>query len=245
MDEKHPVIALDKVSFAYDNGPRILNQLDFRFYEGERLGLLAPNGSGKTTFFHVIMGLLKPQQGTMKIFGQPVHKEKDFVSVRRRIGLLFQDSDDQLFCPTVLEDICFGPLNMGKSKEEAVAVSRKTLGFLGLEGYENKNTFQLSGGEKRLVSLASVLAMQPEILLLDEPLTGLDIKTREIIREVLLNVHLSYIIISHDLDFLSVTTRSLYTLENGKIYPDNQVYYHHHEHAHLFGNRPHRHEPSE
>lgn len=243
MDNKQPVVELQGISFAYTDGRQVLDNLDFTFCEGDRIGLLAPNGSGKTTFFHVIMGLLKPQRGEITVFGHAVKKEKDYIRVRRRIGLLFQDADDQLFCPTVLEDVAFGPLNMGKSKAEALAVSRDTLGFLGLAGYENKLTFQLSGGEKRLVALASVLAMKPEVLLLDEPLTGLDIKTQQVIKELLPDLGLSYIIISHDLDFLTTTTASIYTLEAGKIHLDDQPHYHLHEHAHLLGNRPHRHEP--
>lgn len=243
MDKKQPVIEFQQVSFAYPGSRQVLDNLDFIFCEGDRIGLLAPNGSGKTTFFHVIMGLLKPQAGVIKIFGQPMKNEKDYIRVRRRVGLLFQDADDQLFCPTVLEDVAFGPLNMGRSKAEALAVSRDTLGFLGLTGYEKKVTFQLSGGEKRLVALASVLSMKPEVLLLDEPLTGLDIKTQQVIKNLLPGLGLSYIIISHDLDFLTTTTESIYTLDAGKIKLDDRPHYHHHEHAHLLGNRPHRHDP--
>ena len=138
-----------------------MKNLDFEFHKGDRIGLVAPNGSGKTTLFHVIMGLLKPSAGRIVIFGQTRRKEKDFIDVRHRIGLLFQDADDQLFSPTVLEDVAFGPLNLGKTKQEALDISRRTLSFLGLSGFENRITFKLSGGEKRLVSLATILAMEP------------------------------------------------------------------------------------
>ena len=154
---------------------------------------------------------------------------------------MFQDADDQLFCPTVLEDVAFGPLNMGRKKADALALSRDILAFLGLEGYEERVTFHLSGGEKRLVSLASVLAMEPEVLLLDEPLTGLDTRTRRLIPDILGKIGLSYIVISHNIDFLLSTTGRVFTLEQGKMVLDPHIHHHQHEHAHLFGDRPHQH----
>ncbi|MEW6079137.1 MAG: energy-coupling factor ABC transporter ATP-binding protein [Thermodesulfobacteriota bacterium] len=239
--QRQPVIELSGIEFSYPGADPVFRGLDFSFFSGDRVGLLAPNGSGKTTFFLMIMGLIRPDKGEVKIFGQPARREKDFVRIRQRIGLLFQDADDQLFCPTVLEDVAFGPMNMGKPKSEAMEIARKTLAFLGLTGYEDKITFQLSGGEKRLVSLAAVLAMKPEVLLLDEPLTGLDIRTRKIIPDILRQIDLSYIIISHNIDFLLSTTRAIYTLDQGKIILDPHVHHHQHEHAHLFGDRPHQH----
>src|SRR6056297_2286431 len=127
MADKQPVIELIDICFAYPDGRAIFKELNFNFYSGDRIGLLSPNGSGKTTFFHLIMGLLKPQSGTIKFYGKPLRREKDYTGLRRRVGLLFQDADDQLFCPTVLEDVAFGPLNMGKSRKEAKAVSRDIL----------------------------------------------------------------------------------------------------------------------
>ena len=133
---------------------------------------MGPNGSGKTTLFHIIMGLLTPSSGTIEFFGKPVKTEKDFRKVYKKVGLLFQDADDQLFSPTVLEDVAFGPLNLGKSKLEARNIAQNTLERLGIAHFENRVTHKLSGGEKRLVALATVLSMEPELLLLDEPNTG-------------------------------------------------------------------------
>jgi cobalt/nickel transport system ATP-binding protein len=240
-ERKEHIIEMSGINFSYPGAGRIFDGLDFTLHDGERVGLLAPNGSGKTTFFHMIMGLIKPDKGSLRIFGEPVLRERDFVRVRRRIGLLFQDADDQLFCPTVLEDVAFGPLNTGKRKSEAVAVARDVLRSLGLEGYEDKITFHLSGGEKRLVSLAAVLAMEPEVLLLDEPLTGLDVRTRRAIHDILHSLHLTYIIISHNIEFLASTTDKIYTLEEGKIILDTKIHHHRHEHAHMFGDLPHQH----
>jgi len=163
MNSEAPIINLKNVDFKYPSGQTVLNQLNFKFFRGDRIGLIAPNGSGKTTLFHLIMGLNKPVSGQIELFGQPVTTAKHFEAVRRRIGLLFQDPDDQLFSPSVKEDVAFGPLNLGKSIEEAQEIVRRTLAYLGLEGFEDRITFKLSGGEKRLVSLATILAMEPEV----------------------------------------------------------------------------------
>jgi cobalt/nickel transport system ATP-binding protein len=241
MTISEPIIDLKQVNFSYPGGPAVLRELDFTLRPGERIGIMAPNGSGKTTLFHLIMGLAKPFGGQVTIFGQARREERDFAEVRRRIGLLFQDPDDQLFSPTVLEDVAFGPLNLGKTKAEAVAVARRTLSFLGLDGFEDRITFKLSGGEKRLVSLAAVLAMEPEVLLLDEPVNGLDTRTRVRLMDILRGLDLSYILISHELDFLTATTNVIYTMESGHVRLDHELHVHQHIHAHPLGANPHEH----
>lgn len=244
MNKNELLIHLEGISVSYPGGPQVLSNLDFHFHRGDRVGLIAPNGSGKTTLLHLIMGLLKPSAGRIEIFGKPAQDEKDFRDVRRRIGLLFQDADDQLFSPTVLEDVAFGPLNLGKSKEEAIQIAQKTLAFLGLNGFEDRITFKLSGGEKRLVSLATVLAMEPEILLLDEPITGLDMKTIAKLKEIMSGINLSYLIISHDFDFLAEIVDAIYTMADGKILLDKELHLHEHFHAHELGTYPHQHDMS-
>jgi cobalt/nickel transport system ATP-binding protein len=242
MNKNNLLINLEGVSFNYPGGPPVLNQLDFKLSRGCRVGLIAPNGSGKTTLLHLIMGLLKPTAGRIQIFGKVTKDEKNFADVRRKIGLLFQDADDQLFSPTVLEDVAFGPLNLGKPKNEALQIARKTLDFLDLHGFEDRITFKLSGGEKRLISLATVLAMEPEVLLLDEPVNGLDTKTKAKLKEVLSDLDLSFILISHDFDFLTETADAIYTMQDGKILLDKELHLHEHVHAHEHGVYPHRHE---
>jgi len=241
MDSKTPIINLKHIQFSYPGGKVVLDHLDFRLYAGDRLGLIAPNGSGKTTFFHLIMGLNKPTSGKIELFGKPVSTAKDFEEVRRRIGLLFQDPDDQLFSPTVIEDVAFGPLNLGKSKQDALNIARRTLADLGLEAFEDRMTFKLSGGEKRLVSLATVLAMEPEVLLLDEPLTGLDSDTSSKLIEIIGNLDLSFIIISHDVDFLLSVTDQICTLTHGQISFEKDSHIHVHQHVHAHGGHPHSH----
>ena len=235
------LIELKNIDFGYSGGHKVLNNLDFVLKKGDKIGLAAPNGSGKTTFFHVIMGLLKPTAGLIFLFGNEMKSEKDFSKIRHRIGLLFQDADDQLFSPTVLEDVAFGPLNMGMSKDEAIEISKKTLKYLGLDGFENRITFKLSGGEKRLVSLATILSMDPDVLLLDEPTSGLDEKTKNHLKTVLCELDISYVLISHEFDFLSETTNAIYAMDDGKINMDEILHIHSHRHAHKVGRLPHKH----
>lgn len=241
MKTKDIVIQLNEVSFGYPGGKQVLDGLDFTLCRGEKIGLVAPNGSGKTTLFHVIMGLLKPRGGTIRIFGKEIGSEQGFREVRRKIGLLFQDADDQLFSPTVLEDVAFGPLNLGKSREEAIELSNKTLHFLGLDGFQERITYKLSGGEKKLAALATVLAMQPEVLLLDEPIAGLDVATKQKLTGILNNLDLACIIISHEFDFLRAVADHIYAMEGGKVLMDEEVHIHVHEHAHRQGKHPHKH----
>ncbi len=141
------LIKLEGISFSYPENGQVLKDLSFRLHEKERVGLIGPNGSGKTTLFHIIMGLLRPSSGEIEIFGKQVKEEKDFWPIRQKIGLLFQDADDQLFSATVLEDVAFGPLNQGKSVREAKDAAKETLNSLGLSGFEDRITYKLSGGE--------------------------------------------------------------------------------------------------
>lgn len=241
MENNDLIIHLKNITFSYPGCDPVLEKLNLQFQKGSKIGLMGSNGSGKTTLFHIIMGLLKPSAGKIEIFNTPVETENDFRRVREKIGLLFQDADDQLFSPTVLEDVAFGPLNLGKTKSDAMDIAKNTLDFLGLNGFEERITYKLSGGEKKLVSLATVLAMEPEVLLLDEPTNGLDDKTKAMIKNVLMNLDLSYILISHEIDFLADITDSIYTLQSGAIDYDREIRVHHHVHAHPHGAYEHEH----
>jgi cobalt/nickel transport system ATP-binding protein len=217
LDEPDRIIRLEKIRFAYTPSNPVFSDLEFSFTKKERAGLVGPNGSGKTTLVHLIMGLLRPDAGRVEIFGREREREADFFEVRARIGFLFQDPDDQLFCPTVAEDVAFGPLNLGKPKEEVRAVVKETLQRLGLAGFEDRVTYKLSGGEKRLVSLATILAMKPDMLLLDEPVAGLDEETTDRLAGLLLASGLPYLVISHDREFLHRTTEGLYQMDSGRV----------------------------
>ena len=242
MDKNSLMINLSDISFAYPGGGApVLDKVNLELHQGERVGLIGPNGSGKTTLLHIIMGLLKPSSGNIEIFGKNVREEKDFRDVRQRIGLLFQDADDQLFNPTVLEDVAFGPLNLGKPQDEAMEIAHKTLELLGLSGLGERVTYKLSGGEKKLVSFATVLAMEPEVLLLDEPTTGLDEATEKRIVDILKGLDFAYIFVSHDIDLLMETTHRVGYMIDGKVSIDEERVPHTHVHVHEHGRHTHRH----
>jgi cobalt/nickel transport system ATP-binding protein len=212
-----PLIRFDGVAFAYGPERPVLTDCGFCLEGGQRLALLGANGSGKTTLLHLIVGLLRPTAGRIEAFGKPRAAEADFHEVRRRAGLLFQDADDQLFCPTVAEDVAFGPLNLGKPRDEVRHVVAETLHSLGLAGYEHRITYRLSGGEKRLVALATVLAMQPDVLLLDEPTAGLDEAATARLIEVLARLPQAMIVASHNRPFWQAVTQQAIELHAGRI----------------------------
>lgn len=208
---------LDKVTFAYDRARPVLAGIDFQLRPRERVAIEGSNGAGKTTLFHLMVGLLRPVSGRIVAFGGERHSEADFHEVRARCGLLFQDADDQLFCPTVAEDVAFGPLNLGRSRAEARSAVARTLAMVGLSGFEDRVTYKLSGGEKRLVSLAAVLAMDPEVLLLDEPSNALDRQARERLLGILAGLPQALVIVSHDGDLLDRLATRRVRLVDGRL----------------------------
>jgi cobalt/nickel transport system ATP-binding protein len=242
MDKSFDPIDLAEIRFSYPSGRPVFSGADFQLKTREKVGLIGPNGSGKSTLLHIIMGLLRPLSGTVSLFGHPVRTEAEFRQSRSRIGLLFQNADDQLFSPTVLEDVAFGLLNMGVKPAEARLKSMEMLEKLDLLGFEDRVTHRLSGGEKKLVALATVLVMEPEVLLLDEPTTGLDEKTNRRIIEILNDFDMGVVIVSHEYDFLARTTRNIYCMKEGKIiYNGASSSLHSHYHIHEGGVVPHAH----
>ncbi|XOF32485.1 MAG: energy-coupling factor ABC transporter ATP-binding protein [Candidatus Electrothrix sp. YB6] len=236
-----PLVQLQQVSFSYPDGRQILGRIDMSIGYRQKIGLIGPNGSGKTTLLHLIMGLHRPAEGKLLFKGDELTDKDGFRQLRRNIGLVFQDADDQLFSATVLEDVAFGPLNLGKTPEEAIQISVTTLEKLGLGGLKDQVTHRLSGGEKKLVSIATVLSMQPEAILLDEPTNNLDPAIRERLIALLNKLDISYLIISHDWDFLSATCTDLYTLNQGRVVHSGTERLHLHRHAHTCGEHPHDH----
>ncbi|WP_371170636.1 energy-coupling factor ABC transporter ATP-binding protein [Aliiroseovarius sp. 2305UL8-7] len=209
-----PLIELSDIHFAYPTLDPVLEGASMQLEAGERLSLVGPNGAGKSTLLKIIMGLLVPTQGTITAFGTPRNEEADFHELRRRIGFVFQDADDQLFCPTVAEDVAFGPLNLGKSKDEALAIVDDVLGRLGLMHLRDRVTHKLSGGEKRLVTLATVLAMEPEVLILDEPTNALDPDNYARLVDILKGLDQAIILVSHDPEFRAEIAPDGYVLKD-------------------------------
>jgi cobalt/nickel transport system ATP-binding protein len=207
-----PLIEMRSLRFGYARGKRLFEGLDFTLLEGERVGVVGANGTGKSTLLRLIMGLEMPEGGELHILGEKREKEEDFFEVRRLLGFLFQDTEDQLFCPTVEEDIAFGPLNLGHSHEEARAIVGECTRTLGIQGLEKEVTHRLSGGEKRLVALASVMAMQPLCYILDEPTSGLDETHAGLLLRYLKEHARTALIASHDRSFLAGVTDRIVTL---------------------------------
>lgn len=238
-----PLIELRKIRYAYPGSGRpALDGVDFKAAAGSRAGIIGPNGGGKTTLLLCMVGLIKPDSGEILYQGRMVAGEKDFRLLRRDVGYLFQNSDDQLFSPTVLEDVAFGPLNLGLAPDQARDRAERALADLGLAGYGPRLTHKLSGGEKRLVSLATVLSMEPKALLLDEPTTGLDPDTRERLIDIVNGLDKTLVVVSHDWDFLNRTVNDIWAMREGCLVQADREVLHEHIHAHQHGDMPHFHE---
>jgi cobalt/nickel transport system ATP-binding protein len=234
-----PLIDLQDIAFGYPAHP-VLSAVNFHLHPGERVALLGENGAGKTTLLQLMVGLHKPSAGRIHAFGRERRSEQEFREVRARAGLLFQDADDQLFCPTVLEDVVFGPLNLGRTQNEAEAIAREVLDSLGLTHYAGRVTHKLSGGEKRMVSLATVLAMQPQVLLMDEPTNGLDEKAEQRLLEHLESLPQAMVFVSHDRKLVErLANRAVLiqdgTLVEGIMHSHPHLHTHSHLHIHAAG----------
>jgi len=166
------VIEIQHLSYYYPDGTPALRDVDLEIYENESVAILGPNGAGKSTLLYHLNGTLAGD-GKVTVLGIPVKKE-NLKEIRKRVGLVFQNPDDQLFCPTVFDDVAFGPLNMGLSEDQVRLRVEKALGMMGLKGFEGRSAHHLSEGEKKRVALATVLSMDSEILALDEPTDNLD-----------------------------------------------------------------------
>lgn len=216
-----PLIEVDQLRYRYETGVEALRGVDFRLYPGETVVLLGANGSGKTTFVLHLNGLLTGE-GSVRVCGLPVEK-RNLAAIRQKLGLVFQDPDEQLFMPTVLEDVCFGPLSHGLSPAEAMARARHALEMTGMPNMEQRAPYHLSAGEKRRVALAGVLAMRPEILVLDEPTTFLDPPAQQRLVKILAGLDQARILVTHNLNLARrLATRAVF-FEKGRIAGEGTV----------------------
>ncbi|KAA5601812.1 energy-coupling factor ABC transporter ATP-binding protein [Blastochloris sulfoviridis] len=232
-----PLFELDAVTVERA-GRVVLDRVSLTLQPGERVALAGANGAGKTTLLRTLVGLERPKSGRLVAFGAERRAERDFREVRARAGLLFQDPDDQLFAPTVIEDVAFGPLNLGLPPAAAVARAEATLDRLGLIHLAHRITHHLSGGEKRLASLAAVLAMEPEALLLDEPTNALDGAHLARLTDILCTLDVAMVVVSHDYALLERLADRAVLMKNGRLVPASlhrHVHAHDHVHIHEIG----------
>ena len=195
----------------------ILREVNFSISDGEKIFIVGPNGAGKTTLIETIMGFVKPESGSIYLFGKKVHTEDDFYKLRTTIGYIFQNPDDQLFSPTVEEELAFGPLNLGLNRKEIEKRIETVLKNLGIEHLRKRYIHQLSGGEKRIVSIASVLTMEPECLVMDEPSTGLDGEKFSHLVSFLKSTSKSIIVVTHDKELIEELNWQTYRIKNGQL----------------------------
>ena len=208
--------------FRYADGAEALCGVNLTIAEGECVGLIGPNGAGKSTLLLHLNGILPERLdpvSPVSVFGQPI-TAATLPMVRRDVGLLFQDPDDQLFCPTVFEDVAFGPRQFGLADERVVAVVREALAQVRLTGFENRSPHHLSRGEKRRVCLAGVLACQPRVLALDEPSSDLDPRGKRELKTLLQLIRATKIIATHDLELVVELCPRVIVLDHGKIVAD-------------------------
>jgi cobalt/nickel transport system ATP-binding protein len=209
-------ITVSGLSYTYPDGRRAIDRVSFRLGAGESIGLIGPNGAGKTTLFHLIAGLLPPGEGSIRIFGK-TFDGKDDARVRRHLGFVFQETEDQLFSPTVFDDVAFGPLNFGQPLEGVRRQVAEALRQVGLEGFEERVPHHLSSGERRRVAIATVLSYRPDVLILDEPSSDLDPRGRRELVKLLRATSQARIIASHDLEFILRTCERVLVIDGGRL----------------------------
>jgi len=210
-----PLIEARGLKFCYEDGTNALNGVDFHLDSGETVALLGPNGSGKTTFVLHLNGLLAGD-GFLRICGMPL-KPENFPAIRRKLGIVFQDSDNQLFMPTVLEDVAFGLLNRGIDRELALARARKALETVALAGAASRAPYHLSAGEKKRAAIAGIIVTEPEILILDEPTANLDPPGQSSLAQLIAHLPQAKIIVTHDIPFARALCRRAVFFQNGRV----------------------------
>jgi cobalt/nickel transport system ATP-binding protein len=211
------VLNIRDVCFSYEDGRLAVEGVDLTVQAGERVALVGPNGAGKSTLMHLLAGLFVPSRGEIRIMGVPLTR-KDAAQARKHVGLLFQDPDDQIFMPTVYEDVAFGPMNMGLGMEEVRARVEEAMRLTVVEEYRDRVPHHLSLGEKKRVAMAGLLAMSPEILLLDEPTANLDPQGRREFVNVLEQRKETVIIATHDLTAAFHLADRIVVLKKNKIF---------------------------
>ena len=215
------VLETKEVSYKYPDGTPALKDVNFHASKGEIVALLGPNGAGKSTLFLHFNGILRPSSGKIMVEEVPLnYNKKAIMNVRQKVGIVFQNPDDQLFAPTVAEDVAFGPLNIGLDQDEVEKRVTESLERVGMAGFERKPPHHLSGGQKKRVAIAGILAMRPGIMVLDEPTSGLDPKGASQILHILHQLNqegMTIVISTHDVDLVPLYASQVYIISDGHI----------------------------
>ncbi len=214
------VISIANLSYTYHDGTPALKGVSLDISRGESVGVIGPNGAGKTTLLLHLNGILMSKNGKVKILGKETRKE-NLKGIRRDVGLVFQDPDDQLFMPTVFDDVAFGPINMGCAEEEVRERVAQALEWVGMEGCEQRSPQHLSVGEKRRIAIATILSMSPQILVIDEPTANLDPRAKWELTVLLRGMSMTKIVASHDLEMIAALCKRTIILDDGKIVADD------------------------
>lgn len=218
----HHIVEVQDLHYTYPGSTRALQGVSFRIEHGGAVGIVGANGAGKSTLLQHLNGYLVPTQGTVRIGDYPLTKET-VRQVRRTVGMVFQDPDDQLFMPTVYEDVAFGPLNLGLPSAEIESRVEQALETVGAGHLRDRPPYRLSGGEKRAVAIACVLSMSPDILVLDEPTSNLDPRARRNLIELLKSFHHTKIIATHDLDLVMDLCTRVIVMHEGRVKADGTL----------------------
>ena len=219
MNETH--LSIKNLSYTYPDGTHALKNVNMEILKGQKVAIMGPNGAGKSTLFSHFNGLTEPTSGYLELDGKKMkYDKKTLLEVRQKVGIVFQDPNDQLFAPTVKEDVAFGPMNLGLSYEEVEKRVDEALELVGMKKFKDKTPHQLSGGQQKRVGIAGIIAMRPEIMILDEPTAGLDPQGVDQVLTILNNLNkdgMSIVISSHDIEMVNGFAEKIFVLYEGEI----------------------------
>ena len=218
---EHIHLETKNLSFTYPDGTEALKNVNLKIKKGEKIAIMGPNGAGKSTLFSHFNGLSEPTSGHVEIDGEKIVFERDeLLKVRQKVGIVFQDPNDQLFAPTVKEDVAFGPMNLGLEYDEVKKRIAEALEMVGMSGFEDKTPHHLSGGQQKRVAIAGIVAMRPDIMILDEPTAGLDPEGVDKVLDILDTLNkegMSIVISSHDIEMVNEFADKIFVLYDGEI----------------------------
>ncbi len=214
-------VRIEDLSFSYPDGHRALRSVSLVFREKESVAVMGPNGAGKSTLALHLNGILAGS-GRVEVMGLEVNR-KNLKEIRNRVGLVFQDPDDQLFSPTVRDDVAFGPLNQGLTPEQVDHAVKRALAWVGMEGFEDRSSHHLSFGEKKRLSMATVLSMDPDILVLDEPVSNMDPRGRREFIALIRSLEATKVLVTHDIDMARQTCDRVVLMDSGEVVADGRT----------------------